>query len=343
MGSQKPKVLIVDDEKKILSVAKKLLSREGYELLTSVDAEEALGILEDKGPIAVVVSDNRMPSMRGTEFFKRIKTLCPETVRILMTAYYDAQLIEDVVNTGEAYRYLKKPLDFKTVQKTIEAGIHQYERNLEVKNLGLECSKLNNEKSQLENQSLKLKEKVSSLAQIKKKLIFALMLMAVGFGIFEVSRVWLDKRGMETTSQKIGHWVKYTNGTAMNSKTGLIWMTRDFRNLEKRAPGNWKEAMAWAEKMNQRHYGGFTDWRVPTITEYQTTFDSQAKRLGFDRNRKFPVGYAAAFEDGGGYGYWSREEVGQNSARYFFFVGGYGKTENKEISHATFSVRLVRN
>ena len=107
------KVLIVDDEEKILTVTKKLLAADGYQILTTVDVEEALDIIEDQGPISVIVSDNRMPAMRGTEFFKKIKTLCPQTARILMTAHYDAQLIDELVNNSEVYRYLKKTLNYK--------------------------------------------------------------------------------------------------------------------------------------------------------------------------------------------------------------------------------------
>ncbi|NIQ02606.1 MAG: response regulator, partial [Nitrospinaceae bacterium] len=184
--SKKYKVLIVDDEKKILTVAKKLLSSEGYEVLTTDNAEEALDILEERGPIAVVLSDNRMPAMRGTEFFKKIKTICPNTVRILMTAYYDSQLIEDIVNAGEVYRYLKKPLDFKLVSQTIQAGIQQYERNLEVEALGEDLLRLNHEKTELESTSASLDATINKLTRVKKFLVVSLIGMAVTFGIYQV-------------------------------------------------------------------------------------------------------------------------------------------------------------
>lgn len=127
MAETTHKILIVDDESKILAVAKKILADERYQLFTASDVDEAMAVLDYKGPISVVLSDNHMPAMRGTEFFKKIKVLFPGTVRILMTAHYDSQLIEDVVNTGEAYRYLKKPLDFKMVKQVIEAGIERYQ------------------------------------------------------------------------------------------------------------------------------------------------------------------------------------------------------------------------
>jgi len=55
------------------------------------------------------------------------------------------------------------------------------------------------------------------------------------------------------------------------------------------------------------------------------------------------VGYPKAFQDGGGYGFWAIDEVKDDSARYFFFAGGYEKTAVKGYSSPTMSVRLVRS
>jgi len=337
------KVLIVDDEKKILSVAKKLLARENYELLLSAGPEEAFEVIDGKGPIAVVVSDNRMPTMRGTEFFKKLKTTCPETVRILMTANYDAQLIEDVVNTGEVFRFLKKPLDFKVVQQTVQAGIEQYEKNISIKAKEEDYGKLSNEKSLLQSKAEELDGKIQKLSSMKNLLIKVLIFMILGFGLFQGYLMWSRNVKIEATGQKMGHWVKYENGTALDEKSNLVWMTQDFRIIEHRQPNSWEEAMAWVEKINKQRYGGYTDWRVPTIAEYQSTFDPDGKHMAYDFKEKFPVGYAAPFEDGGGYGYWSNEVVGLNSAQYFFYLGGYSKTNLKSYNNATLSIRLVRN
>ena len=54
--------------------------------------------------------------------------------------------------------------------------------------------------------------------------------------------------------------------------------------------------MAWAEKMNQQRYGGYSDWRVPTDAEYKTLYDPRRRKKSY---AKEPVGYPEAFEDGG--------------------------------------------
>lgn len=341
MAEDKHKILIVDDEAKILAVARKILAGERYELFTASEVDEAMAILDEKGPIAVVLSDNRMPAMRGTEFFKKIKVLFPDTVRVLMTAHFDSQLIEDVVNTGEAYRYLKKPLDFNLVKQVIEAGIERYESSLKehadaksLENYGVENGKLLEE-------SEYLKKKVAGLARRSKILLGTLALVVALFAVLQVHPLW-GERHSPVSSVSIEGWQKLTNGTAIDSRSGLTWMTQDFLAIEGRAPENWSEAMVWAEKMNRKKYGGHSDWRVPTIAEYQATFDGNSGRLAFDLDPERQVAYPRPFEDGGGYGYWSGEEVGSTSARYFFFVGGYSKTEKKDYVHSSISIRLVR-
>ena len=78
------KVLMVDREKVVLTTAKKLLARENYDLVLCSEVDEALDIISEKGPFAVVVSDNQLSAMRGTEFLTKLKSLAPDTVRILM-------------------------------------------------------------------------------------------------------------------------------------------------------------------------------------------------------------------------------------------------------------------
>ena len=104
-------------------------------------------------------------------------------------------------------------------------------------------------------------------------------------------------RAADAAEEKIGDFLKYANGTALDTRTNLMWMTQDFRNLEGRAPKSWDEAMAWADKMNQQRYGGYSDWRVPTDAEYKALYDPRRSKRSY---AKEPVGYPEAFEDGGG-------------------------------------------
>lgn len=337
------KVLIIDDEEKMLTVMKKMLVAEGYQIIMTPDVEEALDIIEDKGPISVVVSDNRMPAMRGTEFFTKIKTLCPQTVRILMTAHYDSQLIDDLVNNSEVFRYLKKPLDFRFVKQYIMEGIGHYEDILKADALGKDLEKFKEEKNKLIQETNERDKNISKLQGTKKALMLAIVGVILAGGLLYGYSLWSNREQLISTQVEIGDWVRYENGTSLHKSTGKIWMSKDFRLLEGRQPKSWEEAEAWVTKMNLKPYAGYSDWRLPTALEYEETFDLKAKKLAYDGNEKFRVSYPQAFEEGGGYGYWSSDVVGERTAKYFFFLGGYSKGELKNYHHPTLSVRLVRN
>ena len=122
------------------------------------------------------------------------------------------------------------------------------------------------------------------------RIISWLLLVAV------IGTLGLSNDAAAASGEKIGDFFKYANGTALDTRTNLMWMTQDFRNLEGRAPASWEEAIAWAEKMNQQRYGGYSDWQIPTDAEYKTLYDPQRSKRSYARQ---PVGYPEAFEDGG--------------------------------------------
>ncbi len=339
----KKKVLLVDAEQKVLSTAKKLLAPEDYDLFFAHNVEEAFDTISEKGPIAVVVTDNKLDTMRGTEFLTKLKSMEPDTVRILMTGHYDSQLIEDVVNTGEVFRFLKKPLDYKVVIRTLQAGVEENERILKLNAQKLEHAQLATEKTEHENETAQLGSTIEGLNKIKRQMVMAMIALVVVFGMFEGYTSWAKNRVMDDTSVQMGEWVKYTNGTALDTRTDLMWMTRDFRILERRQPNSWEEANEWVKKINLEKYGGYSDWRLPTIQEFEAIFNIEGKQMAYDQKPGFALGNPQAFESGGGYGFWSNEQMGLKSARYFFFVSGYSKTSLKNYNHPTLSIRLVRN
>jgi len=339
---RKYKILVVDDEKKILIVARKILRSAGYDVEVCLGPEEAAEIVANRGPVAVLFTDDRMPGMRGTELLEQVKRVSPSTVRVLTTAYYDQQLIEDIVNKGEAFRFVKKPIDFNKVLKVIRECVEQYEINKKTEDHQNSIKTLTQSNRILTQESEGLSKNISKL---KKKIagvtVLALMMIGsvAGYNIFnEFQR----QERLQETRVTLGDWIVYDNDTALDSVNRLMWMTQDFRIIERRYPATWEEARDWAQLMNDRRFGGYRDWRLPTIEEYKLTYDPDLTRLAFDKNKDYPVGYPKAFQDGGGYGFWSIDEVGDQSSKYFFFAGGYDKTEFKEYHSPTMSVRLVR-
>lgn len=113
----KPRVLLVDDEERILR-SLGLLLRMQYHVFATSDGFEALNILK-REKIHVLISDQRMPIMSGSELLRQARELAPDTMRILLTGYADADAALESVNEGEIFRYITKPWGPKELRDTI--------------------------------------------------------------------------------------------------------------------------------------------------------------------------------------------------------------------------------
>jgi len=102
------KILFVDDEPHVLQSIERQL-RKRFTLQTASGGEEALQILKDDGPFAVIVSDMRMPGMNGVELLAKVKDTYPEVVRMMLTGNADQETATEAVNTGQIFRFLTKP------------------------------------------------------------------------------------------------------------------------------------------------------------------------------------------------------------------------------------------
>jgi diguanylate cyclase (GGDEF)-like protein len=111
-------LLVVDDEKNIVSAIARLLRGEGYRILTATSAAEAYEVLA-KNAVQVVLSDHRMPVMTGAKFLNSLRTLYPDTVRILFSGQVELEALTEAINSGEVYRFLLKPWDDNVLKKSI--------------------------------------------------------------------------------------------------------------------------------------------------------------------------------------------------------------------------------
>lgn len=115
--SIKPRVLLVDDEERILR-SLGLLLRMQYQVFATSDGYEALDILR-REKIHVLISDQRMPIMSGSELLRQARDVAPDTIRILLTGYADADAALASLNEGEIFRYITKPWGPKELRDTI--------------------------------------------------------------------------------------------------------------------------------------------------------------------------------------------------------------------------------
>ena len=117
-SSERPRLLFVDDEQRVLNSMRIMFKRQ-FDLYLASHGAEALDIVKDKD-IDVIVADHRMPRMTGVEVLSKVRTLSPRTVRILLTGYADLDAVEGSINESEVFRFLTKPCAPKQLRETIE-------------------------------------------------------------------------------------------------------------------------------------------------------------------------------------------------------------------------------
>lgn len=138
------KILIVDDETANLRLLERLF-RGKYEVFAAASGTEALELLE-MHDIALIISDQRMPGLTGIEFLKLASGMRPQTVRIMLTGYTDAEALVEAINTGVLYKYVTKPWSNEELQLTAKRALQHYEtikaqRQLQLQNERL-CARL---------------------------------------------------------------------------------------------------------------------------------------------------------------------------------------------------------
>jgi len=121
---QKSKLLLVDDEPNLTSALVRSLDRSQFEIFTADSAQKGLMILAGND-IDVVVSDERMPGMTGSQFLSEVRKQWPNTIRMILSGQADLEAAVRAINEGEVYRFLLKPCHPKELQMTILQGLQQ--------------------------------------------------------------------------------------------------------------------------------------------------------------------------------------------------------------------------
>ena len=128
MANKKGKVLCVDDEPNILRSLQWLLQKE-FEVLTASSGQDGLALVKQHS-FDVVISDQRMPGMMGSEFLREVRILSPRSMRLLLTGYSDLPAILRSVNEGEVFRFINKPWKINELPKMVaEAALIAQSQN----------------------------------------------------------------------------------------------------------------------------------------------------------------------------------------------------------------------
>ena len=132
MGMDSHLVLIVDDEATNLKLVERLVKGR-FRTLTATSGEAALEILQHE-EVSVLITDQCMPGMSGTELLSKAHLTKPDTICLLMTASNDTTVFIDAMLKSGAIGVINKPWDPARLMETIRGGVEKYENNMKNKN-----------------------------------------------------------------------------------------------------------------------------------------------------------------------------------------------------------------
>lgn len=121
----KLKLMVVDDEPDNLDLLYRTFRRD-FKVFKADGAISALKILDQEGEMAVIISDQRMPLMNGTEFLSKTVERFPETIRILLTGYTDVEDLVDAINTGKVFKFITKPWNPENLKIVVQQAADIY-------------------------------------------------------------------------------------------------------------------------------------------------------------------------------------------------------------------------
>lgn len=164
-ADQRPKLLCVDDEEHILAALRRVFADERFDTECVQGGEQALAVLE-RETVAVVVSDQRMPGMSGTELLRTVRERWPETARIILSGFAELSVVVAAINDGEINKFIAKPWNDDALRETVRACFEHYELALESRETSVEIARenddlrANNAELELRYQALELYQEV---------------------------------------------------------------------------------------------------------------------------------------------------------------------------------------
>ncbi|NEO83416.1 MAG: SpoIIE family protein phosphatase, partial [Spirulina sp. SIO3F2] len=123
--AKKLKLMVVDDEPDNLDLLYRTFRRD-FKVFKADGALSALKILDTEGEMSVIISDQRMPVMNGTEFLSKTVDRFPDTIRILLTGYTDVEDLVDAINSGKVFKYITKPWNPENLKGLVQQASETY-------------------------------------------------------------------------------------------------------------------------------------------------------------------------------------------------------------------------
>ena len=204
-------LLLVDDEENIASALTRLLRRDGYRILRANSGKEGLDLLA-QNEVGVIISDQRMPGMTGTEFLSKVKELYPDTVRIVLSGYTELNSVTDAINRGAIYKFLTKPWEDDLLRANVDEAFRRHEMKMENARLAREVREAN-EKLQRANQELE-----NRVEEKTREVMLSLNVLQVSQEVLEhlpVAVIGIGEDGIIAVANRIAHRLFGADGRAL--------------------------------------------------------------------------------------------------------------------------------
>lgn len=121
----RPAILIVDDDPNVPSSLARSL-RDRFTIFTATDPEAALQLLQQQ-PVAIILTDQRMPKMSGVELLARARELQPDARGFIISGYIDPDALIEALNLGSVHGFVNKPWDIATLRRKLEQLAQEYQ------------------------------------------------------------------------------------------------------------------------------------------------------------------------------------------------------------------------
>lgn len=230
-------LLIIDDEKSILSSISRDLSGNNYNIFTSETAIEALSILEDS-EIDLVICDYKLSNSNGAELLNIVSKKWPYITRILLTGFYDNNIINEAINKAGVYKFITKPWDIDELEFIVASAIKRTiviknnfkllsdieKKNIEVEKITkkIEERLLLKDKKILKSQEsvLLFQNRINAINELLKKISIGKSIRQIVVGILESLRsvVECDHSCIISFTKEYDMFTKYSKGSIESKK-----------------------------------------------------------------------------------------------------------------------------
>jgi response regulator RpfG family c-di-GMP phosphodiesterase len=204
-------LLLVDDEENITASLVRLLRRDGYTILRANSGQGGLDLLAQH-KVGVIISDQRMPGMNGTEFLSKAKELYPDTVRIILSGYTELNSVTDAINRGAVYKFLTKPWEDDLLSANVKEAFQRYEMKIENARLSQENQEAN---EKLLRANRELEERVENKTREVMRNLNALQVSQEVLEHLPVAVIGIGEDGMIAIANRMAHQLFGTDGRAL--------------------------------------------------------------------------------------------------------------------------------